>query len=256
MSGVIEEDGKVEFAETGAKPDSLEQTVAGVGTAGSGNKIVSGGLLNPEATEKVWVAYLKLREMLVAPLTVPTENNYKSLICNSLRVSYKRSNSRNRVKFDIPSLNPSNLLEILKPVYGPEVVDMDIGQELLASEDGTVPEKLYAIIPELTTLKSLNAMEVDLKGGDTSTSPYLHALYASPEHRELIIGGMILAEAGGLFDKIRGNNKADISELAPGCWAVEWKKEFGPYLVKYALSIGQKKIIPVLQELQNIPIIT
>ncbi len=256
MGGIIEEDGNVEFTETGAKPDTLEQTVAGAGNAGSDNKIVNGGFLNPGATEKVWVAYLELREMLVNPLIIPNEENYKSLICNYLRLSYKRDNDGNKVRFNLSSLSPSNLLEILKPVYGTEVVDMDIGQELLASENtGIVPEKLYAIIPELATLKSLNTMEADLKGGETSTSPYLHILYASPEHRELITGGMILAEGSKLFNEINFNKTANISVLAPGNWTVEWKKGFTPYLVKYAASVGKKNVIPALQELQNIPII-
>ncbi len=255
MGGVIEEDGTVEFTETGAKPDTLEQTVkADAGSAGA-TETASGVITG---VDKVWEAYKNLCSTFRSSNLPPQEDCYKEVIVNMLQMSYLNGGTRWAAVFQLGQLLPEHFLTCLKNIYGDTFEGTDIEDKIRAGTlEGKVPDEIAALFPELVSLSQLPSGGYSL--GDlpsshtestlTLTSPYLLVLCASPQYKPFIAGGIELAINNQAFAGIDFDQEVDIIPTTHG------KEKLTKYVAQYAKQIGQhKNLIPILQELNQIPI--
>ncbi len=250
MSGVIEEDGKVEFTDTGAKPDSLEQTVAGsTGAAGTASGVITCG-------DKVWEAYKSLCGILFKSgnYPPPTDDCYANIIPQLLQLTYLKENNNRKALFTLGQLSPENLIQVIKLTQGDYIAETDVAN-LIRSEmqQGFVSPQITNLFPELRALSQLsaNGYYLHLSIGEyqnTLTNPYLLVLCASPEYRPFLSGCIELAEKDGAFAGIDFNAQVNVDTTN------HEKEKLGKYVVKYAQQIKQKEILPILQELQRIPV--
>ncbi|MBI4980326.1 hypothetical protein HZC30_02070 [Candidatus Woesearchaeota archaeon] len=223
MPGVIEDE-NVTFTETGARPDSLEQAVSGAeGSAGSGSKIVGGGLLNPGATERVWEAYKSLCSTLYEGKHPPIEDCYKEIVVNFLQLKYQPDSSNYKAHFSLGNFTPESLIRCLQSTHGDYIAETDIGDAIKAGvTNGKVSDEVTALFPELQALSQLRSTNYFLGDGKSTL------LFAGVNFNALAI--------------VTATNHE--------------KEKLGRYVVKYAQQIKEKNLIPILRELQRIPVKT
>lgn len=252
MPGVIEDE-NVTFTETGARPDSLEQAVSGAeGSAGSGSKIVGGGLLNPGATERVWEAYKSLCSTLYEGKHPPIEDCYKEIVVNFLQLKYQPDSSNYKAHFSLGNFTPESLIRCLQSTHGDYIAETDIGDAIKAGvTNGKVSDEVTALFPELQALSQLRSTNYFLGDGkSTLLNPYLLVLCAAPEYKAFLAGAIELAETEGAFAGVNFNALAIVTATN------HEKEKLGRYVVKYAQQIKEKNLIPILRELQRIPVKT
>ncbi len=249
MDKIIEGTEKIEFIDTGALPDTLEQTVAGA--AGNAAETASGAITS---MDKVWNAYKSLCGILHKGKHPPTDDCYANIIPPLLHLRYLNDNNDRKALFTLGQLSPENLIQVLKLTHGDYIAETDVS-DLIRSEmqQGYASAQIMDLFPELRALSQLSAEGYYLNvansnAKNTLTNPYLLVLCASPEYRPFLSGCIELAEKEDAFAGIDFNAQVDVDTTN------HEKEKLGKYVVKYAQQIKRKEIHLILKELQRIPV--
>ena len=251
MTKTIESDEDVKFIETGAKPDSLEQTVAGA--AGNATGAASGVI---SCVDKVWDAYKSLCGIISGNIRPPISENYKDIVTGSLCMKYIQDTDKDwKIEFKLNRLlSPEEVLKVLVSNHGDYITNTDLWSKIKGVPHAQIPPEIISLFPELNELEQFQK-SVCWTGYNSSNrmrttlpNPYLLVLCATPKYRPFLAGCIELAEKDDAFADVGFGAQIDVSFVDYG------KERLNKYLLPYAKQVGETDLYPILQELERIPV--